>query len=133
MKAVSIEKALLGFSTEHKVAFEKVATFGSDGASVMVGCRGGVATLLKAHVPHLVSIHCVAHRPALATSHTAESVPYIKKYSKTLQTIYAFYHRSSVCVLALHELQSILGDPCLQFKEPKSVRWLSHGRAVTAV
>ena len=99
----------------------------------MVGCRGGVATLLKAHVPHLVSIHCVAHRLALATSHAAESVPYIKKYSKALQTIYAFYHRSSVRVSALHELQSILGDPCLQFKEPKSVCWLSHGRAVTAV
>ena len=110
-KAVSIEKALIDLCAEVQIPIEKVAAFGSDGASVMVGHHGGVATLLKAHVPHLVSIHCVAHRLALATSHASESVSYIKKYSKVLQTIYAFYHRSSVCVSTLHELQLILGDP----------------------
>ena len=35
---------------------ESVVGFGSDGASVMVGQRGGVVALLKQEVPHLVDI-----------------------------------------------------------------------------
>ena len=33
----------------------------------------------------------------------------------------------------LQEIQQILGDPSLKFKEPKHACWLSHGKAVTAV
>ena len=33
----------------------------------------------------------------------------------------------------LQGIQQILGDPSLQFKEPKHVRWLTHGKAVSAV
>ena len=33
----------------------------------------------------------------------------------------------------LQGIQQILGDPSLKFKEPKHVRWLSHGKAVAAV
>ena len=43
----------------------KLFALGSDGASVMLGCRGGVSTLMKEHVPYLIANHCVSHRLAL--------------------------------------------------------------------
>ena len=131
--AVTIETALLEILSKLQIPLEKVAAFGSDGAAVMVGRRNGVATKLKDRIPHLVAIHCVAHRLALATAHASDSVACIKKYSITLQTIYYFFQNSSVRMAHLQEIQQILGDPSLKFKEPKHVRWLSHGKAVTAI
>ena len=77
---------------ELKISIEKVAAFGSDGASVMVGIHNGVAALLKGHVPHLVSIYCVA---ALAISHATKSVPFIARHCKqyipfTIEVWFAF-------------------------------------------
>ena len=46
----------------------KVVGFGSDGASVMVGSRNGVVAMLKADVPYLVDIHCLAHKLDLEPS-----------------------------------------------------------------
>ena len=99
----------------------------------MVGHRNGVATKPKDRIPHLVAIHCVAHRLALATAHASDSVACIKKYAITLQTICYFFQNNSVRMAHLQEIQQILGDPSLKFKEPKHVRWLSHGKAVSAV
>ncbi|KAJ8334021.1 hypothetical protein SKAU_G00413400 [Synaphobranchus kaupii] len=45
---------------------EKVVGLGSDGAAVMVGRLGGVTTLLRAEVPHLINIQCLAHGLELA-------------------------------------------------------------------
>ena len=42
--------------------------FGSDGASVMTGKHTGFAARLRHMQPSLVSIHCVAHRLALAVT-----------------------------------------------------------------
>ena len=39
--------------------------FTSDGASVMLGRRNGVAALIRADVPYLTEQHCVAHREDL--------------------------------------------------------------------
>ena len=40
----------------------RLIAFGSDGASVNLGRKGGVAALLKQTIPHLLGIHCMAHR-----------------------------------------------------------------------
>ena len=41
---------------ENKVGFERCVGFGSDGASVMVGSKIGVATRMNAMNPFIVSI-----------------------------------------------------------------------------
>ncbi|KAJ8399635.1 hypothetical protein AAFF_G00410460 [Aldrovandia affinis] len=40
---------------------QKLVGFGTNGAPVMVGRRGGVSTLLREEVPHLINIQCFAH------------------------------------------------------------------------
>ena len=40
--------------------------FGEDGASVNLGRRQGVASILKQEVDHLIDIHCLPHRLELS-------------------------------------------------------------------
>ena len=57
---------------------DKVVGFGADGASVMMGHKGGVVALLKADVPNLIDIHCVAHRLQLSVLDAIRDHPYTK-------------------------------------------------------
>ena len=104
--------------------------FGSDGAAVMMGQRGGVAAQLKKEIPWIVTNHCVAHRLALATSQAADQVPYIKRFKLILGQLYRFYEYSAVRTAGLKEIQDVLNDPRLKLTEAKYVRWLSHEKAV---
>lgn len=97
--------------------------FGSDGASVMVGRRAGVATLLKQSNPELIAIHCVAHRLALAVAQAGDAVPYVKVFKTLLHNLCSFYDNSPVRTAGLSAIQSILHDPSLKLKDH---RWLSH-------
>eukprot|EP00064_Thunnus_orientalis_P011109 superscaffoldBa00001571_g11139 len=45
---------------------EKIVGFVSDGATVIVGWFGGVTTLLRGEVPHLVNIQCLGYGLELA-------------------------------------------------------------------
>ena len=60
--------------------------FGSDGAAVMTGKHAGAAARLKQRQPMLTSIHCIAHRLALAASQAGDGVPYIRKSFKPMLT-----------------------------------------------
>ena len=59
-RAETIESALLSSLQEYGIGIQKVAGFGSDGANVMVGCRGGVATMLKTNNPLMLAIQSQA-------------------------------------------------------------------------
>ena len=41
---------------------DKVTSFGSNVASIIAGSDKGILGRLKQHNPHLVHIHCMAHR-----------------------------------------------------------------------
>ena len=75
----SVTKALLSLLEERYKLTEpdlkkKLAGFGSDGANVMKGKHAGVSAKLKEIVPGLVSVHCSAHKLALAASESATQV-----------------------------------------------------------
>ena len=44
----------------------------------MTGKKNGVATRFKKVAPHMIAIHCMAHRLNLFSSKSADSVPYLK-------------------------------------------------------
>ena len=58
-------------------------------------------------------------------SETIKEVPYLVSFK--------FYHYSATRQNALAEIDSVLNDPKLKFKEPKSVRWLSHALEINAI
>ena len=132
-KAETIHDAIIAYLQGAGIHLSSITSFGSDGASVMVGSSSGVATRLKQLNPQMLSIHCINHRLALATSQAANSIPYLLRFQEILTSIYKFYHYSAKRQAALAEIQAVLHDPVLKLKEPKAVRWLSHAMAINAV
>ena len=95
-KAETIEQKILEICQTCKISLMKVVGFGSDGAAVMVGKMSGVATQLKAHNGELISIHCGAHRLALACSQAAESITYLKRFDGHLISLFYYFKNSPV-------------------------------------
>lgn len=89
-KADTITTSILELLTSLDISINKVMGFGSDGTSVMVGRKAGVATLLREQNSQIVSIHCVAHRLALAVAQAGDAVPYIKKFKILLHNLFSF-------------------------------------------
>lgn len=73
-----------------------VSSLASDGAAVMTDAVGGVAALLKRYNPVMITIHCVAHRLALAAGQAMKKVVVFSEYQKTLKMVYRFNHDSAV-------------------------------------
>ena len=70
----------MGLLKEKGVALEKMVAAASDGASVMTGKHKGVTTRFINNLnPHLIAIHCPAHRLALASSMAAHAVKIVDK------------------------------------------------------
>ena len=128
-KADTITTSILELLTKLDISINRVMGFGSDGASVMVGRRAGVATRLKERNPQMVAIHCVAHRLALAVAQAGDGVPYIKKFKILLHNLFSFYDNSPVRTAGLRAIQEILDNPSLKLKQAKDHQWLSHENA----
>ena len=62
----SIMDALADIGLTEQEVKKKLVGFGCDGASVMIGKKGGVSSHLKKISPELVTVHCFAHRLELA-------------------------------------------------------------------
>ena len=132
-RAMTIERSLLEFLNDNGLEITNMSSFGSDGANVMTGRREGVAARLKRLNSNLISIHCVAHRLALAAGQASETIPYLRKFKEILSNLFYFYHNSAVRQAGLTAIQNVLDDPVLRLKQAKDVRWLSHNAAVEAL
>ena len=115
------------------VKFEKIVGFGSDGASVMTGTGIGVTGLIMREHPHLINVHCIAHRLALCTSSAAAQVPAMKDFRETLISLFKYFKKSSKRVQSLEAIQETLEEPTLQIKRVHDVRWLSFYSALSNV
>ena len=66
----------------------------TDGASVLVGTREGVASKLKQDNPCIIAIHCVCHRLALACTDSNEYTKYIQDVSGILRQTWKHFENS---------------------------------------
>ena len=108
--------------------------FGSEGASVMMGCKIGVAKHLKDFNPFIINIHCIAHRVALAASGAGKEVEKVAKYRQTVNSVYNYFDNSVICYRRLCELNSALDDNDIaSLKELCSIRCLSLTHTVMAM
>ncbi|XP_006813468.1 zinc finger protein 862-like [Saccoglossus kowalevskii] len=105
---------------------EKLVGFGADGAAVNFGQRQGVSAKLRADIPHLVSVHCVAHRLELAIKHALEQCKYFKEIEDFLVNIFKFYKNSP---LNWSNLQLAGETTNVKVYKPSNVlgtRWIGH-------
>ena len=101
----------------------------------MMGKHSGVGVRMKQNIsPHMVHVHCVAHRVVLASSHAAKAMENINDYRHTVNAMYNFYKYSASQYQRLRELSQALDNEDFQsLRAPCSVRWLSISRAVKAI
>ena len=105
---------------------EKTVALGSDGAAVMVGEVGGVYALLKQDIPHLIKVHCIAHRLELAFADTVKAIPKLEEAKTMLQGIWKHYHYSPKAVRELKELAETMEVRSYKAVKTDGTRWVPH-------
>ena len=73
----------------------KLVGLGTDGASVNCGPRSGIGAIINKDIPHLVHIHCIAHKLELAVLDACKQVAYIEKFQTTIKSLLKYYSQSS--------------------------------------
>lgn len=96
--AVNIVDKLL--TCLHKCGFNETflqqnwVSFVSDGASVLLGKKNGVAKRLKDKYPLIFSWHCMNHRLESAVNDSVKDVTATNHFKSFLDILYALYSRS---------------------------------------
>ena len=90
----AIDRAVKDVGITLEIWHSKVVCANFDGASVMMGEINGVAGQLKRRVPHIVVLHCVAHKLELAVLDAVKRVAYLQKFDDTLKAVFKMYYRS---------------------------------------
>ena len=98
--------------------FTKLVGFGSDGASVMTGCKSGVSTRLKREQLPLFTMHCMAHRLELGFKAIVGENSFMTTFSELLFSIYNFYRSSA---LNRENLKSSCATAGMKFLAPSRV------------
>ncbi|KAK0147671.1 E3 SUMO-protein ligase KIAA1586 [Merluccius polli] len=94
-----------------------LVAFASDGASVMLGRKSGVAKQLSERYPNILTWHCLNHRLELAVGDTVLDVRDVNHFQAFMDKLYTIYSRSP------HTLGRVL-----------STRWVASSfRTVSAV
>lgn len=119
--------------TARTLSLQKLWRVASDGASVMVGCHNGVTSQLKTKNPFLKSIHCIAHRLALASEQAADNIPYLQQYQLYINNVYKYFHCSMKHVAKLKEIQAVLDMADRKFHGVVHTHWLLFEGAVDAI
>ena len=98
----------------------------ADGAAVNLGVRSGAAKRLQEVVPHLVAIHCCAHRVELAMKGISTTINYFKTLEDSLVELYRLYHKSPLCWSELQQVGEMLQTKVLKPVKLIGTRWIGH-------
>ncbi|XP_070563662.1 zinc finger protein 862-like [Ptychodera flava] len=98
----------------------------SDGASVMIGARGGVTTRVRQDVQHLVNVHCTAHRLELCLKSALKEFAMYRNIEDFLINIFKFYTNSPRNYAALRESGNATGVTVLKPGNVLGTRWIEH-------
>lgn len=141
--AETITNAILKQLEESNINVNKLASFSSDGASVMTGKTNGVAAKLRSEVKPLINIHCICHRLALACADACDSVTYLTQVEKILYQLWSFFDhsakRSAAYAKAALDVKSLSlsreGNKKIKTRIQKAcrTRWLSTDRAIEGI
>ena len=68
----------------------------SDGATVMLGSKGGVASKLQNDFSSImINMHCICHRLALPCTDTGDDYKFINSFEMNLIELWKFFKNSS--------------------------------------
>lgn len=109
-------------------------SFISDGASVLLGKKNGVAKRLKDRYPLIFNWHCLNHRLELAVNDSVKDVTASNHFKAFLDSLYALYNRSPKNQNELKEECAELDVLFLKIGRVLNIRWVASSyRAVQVV
>lgn len=121
-----------GFS--HEWLQENFIGFVSDGASVLLGKKNGVAVQLKRKYTDLFTLHCMNHRLELAVTDSAKEISGVKNFTTFLGAVYTVYSMSPKNVYELNDICKELGMMMRTIGKVFDVRWVASSlRTIKAV
>ena len=100
---------------------DKTVALGADGAAVMLGEKSGVYALLKHEIPHVIKLHCIAHRLELSFANT---VPILQETKEMLQGLWKQYHYSPKAVRELKEIAESMEVRSYKAVKANGTRWI---------
>ncbi|XP_060551246.1 E3 SUMO-protein ligase KIAA1586-like [Ruditapes philippinarum] len=113
----------LGLGNEFQT---KLVGFCSDGASNMQGHKSGLVALLRKTHPHIVTVHCLAHRLELAFKDTIKKFPPYEKMMTLLLGLYYLYRKSPKLKMGLKRSFEAYEMKMLLPTRVGGTRWLPH-------
>ena len=122
----ALKRAVESIGLEWEELLKKLVALGSDGASVMMGARKGVAALLKEKNPSIIGIHCFGHRLELAYKESLAKVDLGDKVVTLLMGLYYFYHNSPLNRSNLKNSFKALGKKAVTPTRVGGTRWVGH-------
>ena len=142
-KADTLLDLVMEFFVAHGLDPKKMKAFGSDGASVMLGERSGLATRLAvatiewsggqtAGNPQCIGMHCCAHRLALVGNDSFDGDAAFKSFEATLSDLYTFYSRSPKRTGGLLHICQETDEVFKKQVRPCQVRWLSRATSCSS-
>ena len=78
------------------------------GAAVNMGVHTGAAKWIQDEAPHVIPVHCCAHRVELAVKTVSTDADYFKSLEATLVELYKLYHKSPLCWSRLKQVGQVL-------------------------
>ncbi|XP_060882119.1 E3 SUMO-protein ligase KIAA1586-like [Metopolophium dirhodum] len=113
---------------------ENWISFVSDGASVLLGKKNGVAKRLKDIYPLIFTWHCLNHRLELAVNDSVNDITSINHFKAFLDSLYALYNRSPKNQNELKKECAELDVLFLKIGRVLTVRWVASSfRAVQVI
>lgn len=129
--AQSIYDAWMSTCALYRLESSKLVGLATDGAAAMLGVHNGFAAKLKRDVPGLFSVHCIAHREALAASDAFKKIKQLGFLERLANRIYGWIGMSSLRNGELQGLLKIMDMEKVKLLHVHSVRWLSMGQVMT--
>jgi hypothetical protein len=105
----------------------KLVAIAIDGAACMTGAHQGVVVRLHTLVPHLIGIHCIAHREALAAKDANDSFPELAFIDRAANKEYEWLGRSVIRRGIMEKLLLAFREETRVVLQIHSMRWLSRG------
>lgn len=105
----------------------------TDGVNVMTGTKNGLTGHFIRENRHLAHMHYWAHRVALVSQQAAENVKAIQEFKSTVASIYYYFYKSPTRASQMENIQKVLNEPVLRYREVHQVCWLSFYAALEVV
>jgi len=136
--AASIVSALLKCLNAHGLSDDFIEQhwvgLATDGASVMLGRKAGVAKMITDKFPHVIPWHCLAHRLELGVHDTLNEVSGTNNFKSFMDKLYSLYSMSPKNQTELSECAAQLEIQFLTIGRVLDTRWVASSvRTVRAV